>query len=405
MSIVTFVGLVLRLAWWWHAHPDPVSDFEYYRRMAADLLDHHQLGYPKVSASRVPAYPLFLAAAMIVSRSVAWLSFVNVILSAALVPIVARLARALTISPAAALGAAAVVAVDPTFVLFSPVLASEHLFVVFLFLSIIEALGAGTRSRFALAGALFGAAILTRPDALFYTPVIVAAAWRRPRAPRLIAPVILLLAAALVVAPWYVRNRVVVGPGAGLSTVGGMNFYFAHNDRQYGWRSLDDTPLAGMDEVSGQARGYALGFEYLSHAGLRRIAGDIRTGTERLYSPSLYLFALHWSTLAAGSNPDNSTPNALHDVPFLNWLADLYRVVLWGAGLSLLFVWRYPGRASLLLYGLVATSWIGHCWIFWADPRYRYVSEVIFCVLSALFVHGAASLLAGRASTKARPSI
>ena len=92
--IVSIAGLALRLAWWWYARPDPIADFEYYRLMAADLLEHHRLvdhplvGTPRASALRVPGYPVFLALAMLVSRSVAWLSIVNVALSALLVPLV-----------------------------------------------------------------------------------------------------------------------------------------------------------------------------------------------------------------------------------------------------------------------------------------------------------------------------
>lgn len=396
--IVTLVGLVLRLAWWWHAHPDPVSDFEYYRLMAAGLLDHHELGYPKVSAARVPAYPAFLAAAMLVSRSAAWLGLVNVLLSALLVPVVARLARVLGLADSAALGAAAIVALDPTFVFFSPVLASEHLFIVFLLWSFVEAIGATTGRGFALAGVVFGAAMLTRPDALFYTPVLAGVAWLRSGRARPVAPAVLLLSAALIVTPWYVRNRIVMGPGAGLSTVGGRNFYYAHNDRRYGWHPLAGTPLEGLDEVAMQTRGYELGFEYLAHAGPRRIASDIREGTVRLYSPSAYPFALHWSTLTAGSNPDNSTPNALHENATLQGLAGLYRWLLWGAGLSLLVVRRTPPLASFVLYGLLAMNWIGHCWIFWADPRFRYVAEVVFCLLTALVVHAVVRSLRWRAA-------
>jgi hypothetical protein len=382
--IVTLVGLALRLAWWWYGHPDPVADFEYYRRMAADLLDHHQLGYPKISAVRVPAYPAFLAAAMLVSRSVAWLSLVNVILSSLLVPLAFRFARALTIAPGAAVAAAWIAALVPTFVFFAPVLASEHLFVLFLLLSLVVALGAETRSRFALAGVLFGAAILTRPDALFYTPVLAGVAWLRSRAPRAAAPAIVLLSAIVVVSPWLVRNRLVMGPGAGLSTVGGLNFYYAHNDRKYGWSPPEETPLAGLDEVATQTRGYALGLEYLSHAGADRIVSDLARGTRDLYSPAAFPFALFWSTRQATADPDKSTPNAFYDSRVLHGLAGLYAVVLCGAGLSVLLIRRCPPAASGVLYGIVAMSWIGHCWIFWADPRYRYVSEVMFCVLTAV---------------------
>ena len=390
--IVSIAGLALRLAWWWYARPDPVADFEWYRLMAADLLEQHQLvdhplfGTPQPSALRVPAYPVFLAVAMLVSRSGAWLSIVNVVLSTLLVPLVAWLARVLAFEPAAALTAAVLVAINPTFVFFSPVLASEHLFVVFLVLSLIVGTGARTRSQFAVAGLLFGAAVLTRPDALFYMPVLAGVVWLRSGSVRPIAPAILMLAAALVVAPWYVRNRVVVGPGAGLSTAGGLNFYYAHNDHQYGWHPLQGTPLEGLSEVAVQARGYELGFEFLSHAGLARIVSDIREGTVRLYSPSAYPFALYWSTLTASSNPDNNSPNALHESAALQGLTGLYRWLLWGAGLSLLLIRRTPSIASGVLYGLLAMNWVGYCWIFWADSRFRFLAEVVFCMLTALVV-------------------
>jgi len=32
-------------------------------------------------------------------------------------------------------------------------------------------------------------------------------------------------------------------------------------------------------------------------------------------------------------------------------------------------------------------NWIGSAWIFWEKARYRYVSEVIFCILALLFLY------------------
>jgi len=382
--IIAGVGLCLRLAWMVYAHPDPVSDFEYYRRMAADLLDHHQLGYPKLSASRVPGYPVLLAGAMLVSRSVSWLRLVNVLLSAALVPVAARLARGLALPPAAVLTTAALVAVAPDFVLFAPVLASEHLFALLLLLALVVALGATHRGRVVCCGVLTGVTILTRPDALFYLPVIAGVlAWRAPGR-RIAAPALCLVTAGLVVMPWYVRNRVELGPGAGISTVGGMNFYFAHNDVHYGWQATGDTPLAGMNEVAMQARGYALGLDYLEHAGWLRIVEDIAAGTGGLYSPQAYPFASFWSTLAAGTTPDDSTPNALARLWWVRQLGEAYRIVLYGAVLSVLVARRFPRGAAPVLYGLVAMSWLGYAVVFWADPRYRYVAEIAFCLLTAL---------------------
>ena len=50
--------------------------------------------------------------------------------------------------------------------------------------------------------------------------------------------------------------------------------------------------------------------------------------------------------------------------------------------------------SRLVLYGLVAMNWFGYCVISWADPRYRYVAEIVFCVLTAIAVeNGSRSVL------------
>ena len=78
--LILLLGFALRLAWLLFARPVPVSDFEGYRQLAINLLDRHFFGFSTPKAYRLPGNPAFLALAMLVSRSVIWLSFANVLL-------------------------------------------------------------------------------------------------------------------------------------------------------------------------------------------------------------------------------------------------------------------------------------------------------------------------------------
>jgi hypothetical protein len=384
--IATAAGFVLRLAWWWYARPEPVSDFEYYRRSAAALLAHHQFGYP-IPSGRAPAYPVFLAIVMLFGRSLAWLSIANVMLSTALVPLTGRLTLVATGWPRVAAGAAWLVALNPTFVFFAPVLASEHLFAALLVAGFVVALsarpGALSLGRIVIAGALLGAAGLARADAVFYAPLLATLGWWRTGR-RLIVPAALLLSVATVLAPWYIRNRLVIGPGAGLSTAGGLTFYYGHNARTYGYHPLDGTPLEGLDEASMQSRGYQVGLEYLHRASWPQIFRDIRKGTEMQFLPS-YPFSLVWATRHVGRTPDEHTQKPLRGYDTLyRWSERLYHALILGAVLSVLFIWRYPRTASFVFFGIVGLNWVAHCVVFLGEARYRYPAEIACCVLLVL---------------------
>lgn len=384
---IVLAGAALRLGWWAYAQPAPVSDFEYYRRLALDLLVHGQLGYPNPSGSRVPGYPLFLAALMLVTRSTAWLSFGNAVLSSLIPYLVYRLALELTTARVAVV-AAGIAAVNPTFVLFSPVLASEHLFTIFLLYSFIVMCRASGRTGVLLvAGLLFGAAVLTRPEGLFYLPVVVAVGLTHGPLSRVRMPLLAcVMAVCLVVLPWYVRNRVVIGPGAGLSTTGGLMFYYGHNAIDYWWHPLNGTPLDGLREVELQKRAYELAFAYLRAATPAQLAADLGLATRRFFSVSSD-YAEFWSTRVAGPNPDTFTATPFGERrPFATLILWFNVVVFAAAAGSVMLIRRYPARAWAVLYGVPAASWVGYCVIFAASARYRYTTEAILCILAALTI-------------------
>jgi len=117
-----------------------------------------------------------------------------------------------------------------------------------LVLCVLVAAARGSLGLAVLAGALCGVAILGN-SRLTALPLVIAAylAWRLP-ARRVLAAVGVVLAAAVVVAPWVVRNRVQVGCFA--ITTDGRALWKANNVNTYrvlahgGW--IDDVPQAGF---------------------------------------------------------------------------------------------------------------------------------------------------------------
>ena len=202
----------------------PFSDYLEYHELAENLLEHGQFGYPEPTARRLPAYPALLAGLMRISRSELWLNLANVVLFGVLAVLVHDLARRLTQRRDVAMLAALICALNPTFVFFSPVLGSEHLFAPLVIGSMILLLHERIpRSiRAVLAGLTIGIAVLTRGEGLFYVPVLLAiiviggGSWRR----RIVGAICVCAMCAVTVVPWIVRNRLVMGPGAGLSTTG-----------------------------------------------------------------------------------------------------------------------------------------------------------------------------------------
>lgn len=278
--LIILTGFMARVLWLAYAEPVPVSDFEGYRRLGEYFLEKGQIGIPDPSAYRLPGYTVFLAMIMTISKSVAWLSFVNVILSTLLIYLVFILTLQLTSKKSPAMIAAFVCAFYPTFIFYSPVLASEHLYVILLF-SAFVVMGHNWNNisihkawHPTLAGILFGLAVLTRGEGIFFLPILLA--WfyltsAKKGLNKILVTFVSLLAFVITVSPWYIRNNYLIGPSSGLSTTGGLNFYYAHNDKSYGYHSLNGTVFEDKDELKRQKLGYKLGLEYLSKAGLSKL--------------------------------------------------------------------------------------------------------------------------------------
>jgi 4-amino-4-deoxy-L-arabinose transferase-like glycosyltransferase len=392
VTVLCFLSLILGLVWMLRARPMPFSGFYDYYNLAQGIVDQHQFGYPLPTARRLPGYPALLALAMLISRSFLWLGFVNVLLTAALVPVVFRLTLALTGHKPTALVAAAACSLNPTFIFFSPVFASEHLFALLFFLSLLMPFLRRPKTivRAVLAGVFLGLSLLTRGEAVFYSPIVFYTVWvtsNTPRRSRFAATALALAVCVAVIVPWTVRNRAVIGPGVGLSTAAGVNFYYAHNPTQYGHHNIAKTPLAAAGEVERQKLGYDLGRDYLSVAPYRVFWG-VLTGTPHLlWKPGTY--ALHAGLMIR--NDKEQKPEVIHLTPRASpagavrvvWFYRLLLVCAVGS----LFLYRQIGRrAIMILYGIVVMNWVCYSVIFWSKPRFRYTTEVVFCVLAGIVV-------------------
>jgi 4-amino-4-deoxy-L-arabinose transferase-like glycosyltransferase len=386
-ACVFLLSLLLGTAWWIHSKPvTPYSDFQEYYALAQGLAANGHFGHPEPTARRLPLYPAFLSLLIRISPSVAWLNYANVVLNSLLVVLIYFLTLRVCDRREIAAIAAALCAVCPTFVYLSPVLAAEHLFAPLLFGAILVLVADHPRSwvRASVAGALLGLSALTRGEAAFYLPVLLILVWLNKGSifHRLTAGGLLIVLFTAVLTPWYVRNERVVGKGAGLTTLSGVNFYYAHNPNRYGWHRLTGHPWWGLDEVTlhRTAREYAIRHLKEEPGG---IVTDMKWGTVLLLvRPATYSL---YSTLivpggdVAGAKPRKDYPPGSRGLVRYFY----YGIVL--LAFASIFLWSRRGVVFPLLL-LVVMNWVCFAVIFFGKPRYRYTSEIVFCILSAIVI-------------------
>ncbi|MGQ9927529.1 MAG: glycosyltransferase family 39 protein [Chloroflexaceae bacterium] len=220
LLLILLLALGWRLVLWAQPLHEPANDEVEYIRVARDLLAGQGWSfYAEWRWLRAPLYPLFLAGSLwLAGGDLQRAALPNIAASVAVVYLVYRLARELApaASERAALLAALAAALLQTSATFASLYMSETLFSL-LFGGALLALAAWRRSggvwRLVLAGALCGLAILTRSAALVFLPALMLwvsvvairhRGWPWPRGA--LAALLPALCAALVIAPWTLRN-------------------------------------------------------------------------------------------------------------------------------------------------------------------------------------------------------
>jgi 4-amino-4-deoxy-L-arabinose transferase-like glycosyltransferase len=289
LSIVA-LATALRLAWVLYAETEPVWFFDpwHYDRLAAALADGrgyvNEAGQP--TAYYPPGYPAVLGALywLVGHRPVAG-EALNVVLGALTAGLVYWVGRHVFGSRAGLLAALAF-AVFPSHILYASQLHSEVVFTAVYLLSLGLLLTAPPpgEQRWVLfwlaAGLVAGAAGLIRPVGLSLLAVAPLALWVRGTSWAALARGTLLavLAAALVVTPWIVRNAARVGVPT-ISTNSGLNFWIGNHEGAtggWGWPPADVFPVISQDlqeqEVHDYRRGFELGWRFIREQPLDALA-------------------------------------------------------------------------------------------------------------------------------------
>lgn len=412
IALIIFIAFLLRLAWLFYAKPTPVSDFAVYKELASNLLAYHQYGYPEPTAYRLPGYPIFLALSMLVSPSDIWLSLVNVLMSTAQVYLIFCLAVQLSGNRGIGITASCIAAVYPIFVFFSPVLASEHLFSVLIYGGLVLLLsnisGKKQLAAGSLAGLLFGLATITRGEAIYYIPIIgllgmlpVGKAVENKQTywdtPRIYSIILLFISWGLVVLPWYIRNQLVIGPGSGLGTSGGIMFYYGHHDKSQDFDELISAENLGSSEVERSANAIKKGLDYIYHAPIGTQLRDTVIEAFRQYAPNGY--PVFWSVALPRARDGTWPEKQLPGKQIFNTMTIIgYLIVGTLALFSLIFIKAYPPRLWITIVGFALMNLIGYAVIFAATSRYRYTIEGFLCILAAITVWRGYTQLAQRNS-------
>ncbi len=265
----------------------PSSDADWYYGHAAMLA--HGLGYlgghGQPTAFWPVGWPWLLSLAFRVGGVSVWtVGVLNLAASALTGWIMLDLARRWTGSELAARAGLLAFAIYPNAICYVPLALTEVMYTALLTGGIWLLVTRPGGARTVLAGLVFGVATLVKAQTLVIVPVILAIMlWREAGAIRrmpgmVLRGVLVLGAAALVIAPWTLRNHRELHAWVAVSTNGGITLLTGNNDSARGGYTPDD-PLVrsidGMkysDEVRYDAQARTLAVDWIVSRPLRFVA-------------------------------------------------------------------------------------------------------------------------------------
>jgi 4-amino-4-deoxy-L-arabinose transferase-like glycosyltransferase len=404
------LGVVVRLAYALATHD---------HALAGDQLEYHQqgvffthghwwwsrtpFGIPHPSLWKAPLYPLWVGALYSIGGiHPGWVEFAQVVFGIAVILLTWVLAGRL-FGPRAATAAAFLVAIYPMAFQFEELLYSEAIATPLLLAVLVLAwTKQPTARRAALTGAVLGVAMLTRPSfgmlaAAIVVAWIVLAGWRRGIGLSVVTGIV----AALVIAPWTIRNHHVDGGFVPIS-IQDAAFYGTFNDEAahdqhhpWAWRPVPHGYLKVLDRPTSD-------HEFASR--LRKLGTDY----VRAHPTSVFK-AFYWNGI--NRTFDVRSPTAgQYEAPFegrVGWFSKLGAwCYLFVALAALAGLWRHRRRRGLVLAVLAlflatAVAYTGD-----GGTRYRAPLEPLIAILAvAAFVNpaGARGSRAGRSGTLADP--
>jgi hypothetical protein len=322
------------------------------------------------TAYRPPLYPLALAplAAALGDRVAGGVAALHLALGAGTILMTATAARRWGLAPPSALGAAAVVALDPVLVAQGRSVMTETL-AAFLTAATLAALSRPGPAGAALGGLGFGLGSLCRPSFVPAAALTALAALafgpgsRRERGGR---AALVALATGACLAPWAARNAMAVGAPVWTTTHGGYTLYLANNPVYY------DEVVNGPPGAVWTGHNQWLWFDAVNRStrGLGEPAADraMRAAALRVIASRPRDF-LHASAARLGRFWGLAPAGAVYP-RWLRLASAAWTAPLWAAlavGLTARPLWRWPRVAAPAV--VVALSLVHAA--YWTDLRMR----------------------------------
>jgi len=380
-------GFALRAAFLLFEPPTfPVGDERTYLTWGATYLPSGRVGFSPFRMHLVfhpPLYPYFIAGLQSLPGGLAVVQWVQVALSALLVPAVGRVgARAF--GERTGLVAAGITAAFPELVWFAPHFWSETVMLFLLwwaFERLLEADASGRARPAAVAGVLLGLTALTRETVLYFAPLAALwLAWKpsHPRGRR--RAVVFLAAVVLAVAPWTIRNWIVFRTFIPISTSSGLNL----------WQGNTGLTREEVYEEYGSVDGRIDQYRYATRKGIQAILDrqpwwvfeKVVAEMPRFWGDSQTLIHLRRRAYGERSPAFTWAVSAVVVVPYVGVLA------LFAVGLA-----RTPlDRRRALVVGFLFYYVLLHV-VAYGFPRYRLP------ILPAVFILAAAAWVGARERT------
>lgn len=297
-----------------------------------------------------------------------------------------RLGKALTSDEGIGLATAALMSVYPGLIVYSGILQTETLYMVFLLFTLmlsIELAKKPTWQKSTLFGAVAGVAALTRAVFFGFLPIVTIALgvmYNKANGRNTLR--LLLIAVTVfcaVLAPWTMRNYAVHGELIPVSSWGGISFLTGNNPYATGTWSTKE----GFDDwVEQQAKGHGHGsFQSLTEiqrsSVAREIAGDYMIA-HPFQAMVLAIKKAHIMIVYPITNSDTDTR-----MQALAVVADVFLYALCIVGI----VSCWPLKREFVLPVLAVLFFIVTQIALHAEARYRLPLVPVFCVMAAVGWH------------------
>jgi 4-amino-4-deoxy-L-arabinose transferase-like glycosyltransferase len=399
---ILITALILRIAWVLAIPTQPISDFKEFNRIAVSIADGKGfVGLDgKPTAYRPPGYIFFLAG---IYSLFGPNDFIARLVNALLGVLTCWLTYILTIelfNKRTALIAALMIAIFPSLIAWTNILATENLFIPIVLSAMICFLKAVKLPKVRwswlfLSGFLLGIGVLVRPATLILPGILVLTLILRKRfrifSPQgirelgkylLIGSVISLLMLATVI-PWSIRNSIVFGHFILVSTEGGITFLSGQN----AFSLTDEYSLDGpvfeqlnaekLDEISYDQRAYQLAFQF------------IRQNPWIEMRLIIHKFINFFKDDVSGISYNvlsSLTPIPDWLVVVLKGLAQVYYMFVMGLALASIFLKRYPKDRWYFIQFLFIVVWVVIHLAFYGKDRFRLPLAPAFVQFAAVSV-------------------